>query len=148
MAEVEDAFVRQYSANVYRMSQQQGSRLRSLVTEVPMKGESLTFPRVHPTAAIRSTSVYDDSPIVHTPFSVRTLRAYEYVWGDMVDWKQDLNLLIDPTREVTAMGDNAPGRAIDALNIEDGFPRTAFEGQQADKTVEFPESQQPPNPPS
>lgn len=144
MAEVEDAFVRQYSANVYRMAQQQGSRLRSLVTEVPMKGESLTFPRVHPTAAIRSTSVYDDSPIVHTPFSVRTLRAYEYVWGDMVDWKQDLNLLIDPTSEVTAMGAAALGRVIDDIIIEDGFLGTAFEGEKGDRIVEFPDSQKIP----
>jgi len=144
MAEVEEAYVRQYSANVYRMAQQTGSRLRPYVTEVPMKGESMTFPRVHPTAAIRSTSIYDDSPIVHTPFSVRTLRAYEYVWGDMVDWKQDLNLLIDPTSDVTAMGAYAMGRVIDDIIIEDGFLGDAYEGKKGETTVTFPDSQKIP----
>lgn len=142
MAEVKDVYVRQYSSNVYRLAQQMGSRLRGLVSGTDMKGEMKTFPRVQPTTAVRSTSKYDDSPIVHTPFSARTLRAYEYVWGDMVDWQDDLNMLIDPTSDITAMGASALGRVIDDVIIEDGFIGKAYEGKNGDVPVDFPSSQQ------
>ena len=142
MAELEKSYVNQYSSNVYRMAQQRGSRLRGLVSEEKMRGEVMYFERVKPTAAIRSNSKYDDSPMIHTVFDRRALRAYEYVWGDMVDWQDDLNLLIDPTSNITYVGALALGRVIDDIIIECAFSGSAYEGKNGDTPVAFPSSQQ------
>lgn len=144
MAELDQQYVRQYAANVYHLAQQRGSRLRQYVTETQMKGESKTFPIIHPTKAVRVTSKYDDSPIIHTPTSVRMLRTSEFVWGDMVDWQDDLKMLIDPTSDITGGGAFALGRVIDDIIIDYGFSGAALEGKNGETSVPFPESQQIP----
>ncbi len=142
MAELNQVYVNQYSANCYAMAQQRRSRLASLVTrENEMKGELKMLERVHPTAAVRVNSKYDDSPIIHTPFSRRALRAFEYAWGDMVDWQDDLNILIDPTGKITQAGAAALGRTMDDIIIEQGIFGVAYEGKEGTTPVPFPDSQ-------
>ncbi|MBQ7731597.1 MAG: hypothetical protein IJT68_07160 [Lentisphaeria bacterium] len=141
MAELELNFAKQYGSNVYTMAQQKGSRLRSFVTIEEMRGEKRHFDRVHPTAAVRSDSKYGDTPLIPTQFDRRTIHAREYIWADMVDWQDDLNLFIDPTSNIVRMGGFALGRIIDDIIIENAFDGVSYEGKDGLTTVAFPDAQ-------
>lgn len=141
MAELETVYAKQYGTNVYTLAQQKGSLLRSFVTHEEMKGEKRHFDRVHPTAAVRSDSKYGDTPLIPTDFDRRTIHAQEYIWADMVDWQDDLNLFIDPTSNIVRMGGYALGRILDDIIIESAFDGVAYEGKEGLIQVPFPEAQ-------
>ena len=141
MAELETNYAKQYGTNVYTMAQQRGSILRNFVTIEDMRGEKRHFDRVHPTAAVRSDSKYADTPLIPTQFDRRTVHAREYVWADMIDWQDDLNLFIDPTSPIVKMGAYAMGRIIDDIIIENIFDGVAYEDKDGMTPVAFPDSQ-------
>lgn len=141
MAELEKVYAQQYGANIYQMAQQRVSKLRNLVSLEKMRGEVAYFERVHPTAAVRRTSKYSDSPMIETKFDRRALHAFEYEWGDMLDWTDDLNLFIDPTSSITAAGAAGIGRVIDDVIIAEGFEGKAYEGKNGTTEVAFPTTQ-------
>lgn len=141
MAELETVYAKQYGSNVYTLAQQKGSLLRPFVTVEEMKGEKRHFDRVKPTAAVRVDSKYGDTPLIPTEFDRRTIHGQEYVWADMVDWQDDLNLFIDPTSNIVRMGGYALGRIIDDIIIENGFDGVAYEGKEGLTQVAFPETQ-------
>jgi hypothetical protein len=142
MAELDTVYTKQYGTNVYVMAQQRGSRLRNYVTIIEMTGEKRTIERVHPTAAVRSDGLYMDTPLVHTEFSRRTIHAQEYIWADLIDWKQKLNLFIDPTSPIVQQGGSAMGRTIDDIILDTGLDGYAFEGKDGLTPVAFPSTQQ------
>ena len=141
MAELEVNYAKMYGTNVYQMAQQKGSILRNFVTIEEMRGEKRHFDRVHPTAAVRSDSKYADTPLIPTQFDRRTIHAREYVWADMVDWQDDLNLFIDPTSNIVRMGAYAMGRIIDDIIIENIFDGYAYEDKDGMTPVAFPDAQ-------
>jgi len=141
MAQLETTYAKQYGTNVYTMAQQKGSVLREFVTLEEMRGEKRHFDRVHPTAAVRSDSKYGDTPLIHTQFDRRTIHAQEFIWADMVDWQDNLNLFIDPTSNIVRMGAYALGRIIDDIIIENAFDGVAYEGKDGLQTVAFPDEQ-------
>jgi len=141
MAELEGVYAKQYGANVYSLAQQKGSLLRPYVTVEEMKGEKRHFDRVKPTAAVRIDSKYGDTPLIPTEFDRRTIHGQEYVWADMVDWQDDLNLFIDPTSNIVRMGGYAMGRIIDDVIIANGLDGVAYEGKEGLTQVAFPETQ-------
>ena len=141
MANLDEAVVRTYSETVYQLAQQFGSKLRAYTVPLKMKGESITVSRVGATEAVQVNSKYDKSPVIHTPFDVRYFTATEWVWGDMVDWGDDLNLLIDPNSDIVKAGAYAMGREIDKAIIKKGFFDAAREGKEGDRFVVFPDSQ-------
>ena len=142
MAELELTYARQYGTNVYTLAQQKGSVLSPYVTIEEMKGEKRSFDRVKPTAAVRADSRYADTPLIPTEFDRRTVHGQEYVWADMVDWQDDLNVFIDPTSNIVRMGGYALGRIIDDVIIANGLDGVAYEGKEGLTTVPFPVSQQ------
>lgn len=141
MAELELNFAKMYGTNVYTMAQQRGSILRNYVTIEEMRGEKRHFDRVHPTAAVRSDSKYADTPLIPTNFDRRTVHGREYIWADMVDWQDDLNLFIDPTSNIVKMGAYAMGRIIDDIIIENVFDGVAYEDKDGMTPVAFPDAQ-------
>lgn len=141
MAELQANFAKQYGTNVYTMAQQKGSKLLPYVTIEEMHGEKRHFDRVHPTAAVRIDTRYGDTPLIPTDFDRRTVHGQEYVWADMVDWQDDLNLFIDPTSNIVRMGAMAMGRIIDDIIIANGFDGVAYAGKEGLTEVAFPESQ-------
>ena len=141
MAELEGVYAKQYGTNVYTLAQQKGSLLRPYVTIEEMKGEKRHFDRVKPTAAVRVDSKYGDTPLIPTEFDRRTIHGQEYVWADMVDWQDDLNLFIDPTSNIVRMGGFAMGRIIDDIIINNGLDGIAYEGKEGLTQVAFPEAQ-------
>lgn len=141
MAELSANYAAQYGSNVYTLAQQRGSILRPYVTLEEMHGEKRYFERVKPTTAVKVTNKYMDTPLVHTEFDRRTIHGEEWVWGDLFDWTDDLNLFIDPTSRIVESGAMALGRTIDDIVIKKGFDGVAYEGKEGTEQVAFPESQ-------
>lgn len=144
MANLTTAHVRQYGSNVYELAQQKGSVLRNYVTIEEMIGEKRHFERIKPTTAIRVENKYSDTPLIHTDFDRRTVHGVEYAWADMVDWMDNLNLLIDPTSNIVRVGGYALGRIMDDIIISNAFDGVAYEGKDGLDTVQFPETQKIP----
>ena len=154
MATIADVYVKQYAANVYTLAQQKRSKFRNAVTGVDMKGDVRYLERVAPTSAVLASisedsgvisgnaqrARYADSPIIETVFSRRALFANEYVWGDMVDWRDDLNVLIDPTSDVTKAGAMALARTIDDIIITEMLGN-AHAGVSGGTAVALPDTQ-------
>lgn len=141
MAELDGVYAKHYGTNVYTLAQQKGSLLRPYVTLEDMKGEKRHFDRVKPTAAVRVDSKYGDTPLIPTEFDRRTVHAQEYVWADMVDWQDDLNLFIDPCSNIVRMGGFALGRILDDIIIENGLDGIAYEGKEGLTQIAFPDAQ-------
>lgn len=141
MAELELVYAKQYGSNVYTLAQQKGSILRPYVTQEDMKGEKRHFDRVKPTAAVRVDSKYGDTPLIPTEFDRRTIHAQEFIWADMVDWQDDLNLFIDPCSNIVRMGGYALGRIIDDIIINNALDGIAFEGKEGLTPAAFPKEQ-------
>lgn len=141
MAELDAVYANQYGANVYTMAQQEGSVLRPFVTIEEMKGEKRYFERVKPTAAVRVTSKYMDTPLISTEFDRRAIQGIEYVWADLLDWVDDLKTFIDPTAPIVRAGAMALGRTLDDVIITSAFDGVAYEGKEGMTQVEFPEKQ-------
>jgi hypothetical protein len=141
MAELASVYAAQYGANVYTMAQQQGSILKPFVTIEEMKGETRYFDRVKPTAAQKVSGKYMDTPIIPTQFDRRAVKGTEYVWADLLDWTDDLNVWIDPTSPIVRAGAMALGRTMDEIIIANAFGGAAAEGVNGETQVAFPESQ-------
>ena len=144
MAELAKNYVTTYANNVYTLAQQKGSRLRPFVTVMPLVGEKRTFERVKPTSAVKIESRYSDTQLVHTEFDRRTLWGNAWGWSDMIDWQDNLDLLIDPTSDVVAAGGYALGRVIDDIIINDAFAGDAHEGKNGTDKVSLPATQKIP----
>lgn len=144
MAELEGVYAKQYGANVYTLAQQRGSILRPYVTIEEMKGEKRHFDRVKPTAAVRITSKYGDTPLINTEFDRRTVHGFEYGWADLLDWQDDKNIFIDPCSHIVEAGGMALGRRIDDVIIEHAFDGVAYEGKEGLTQIDFPGEQKVP----
>lgn len=144
MAELDAVFASQYGANVYTMAQQRGSVLRPYVTVEEVKGEKRYFERVKPTAAVKVTSKYMDTPLIETEFDRRALLCAEWSWGELLDWVDDLKTFIDPTASVVEAGAMALGRTMDDVIITCGFDGVSYEGKDGMNQVPFPNKQQVP----
>lgn len=140
MADLTIAMVKQFSANIYQLAQQQGSRLRDKVTVEDLHAEKKFFDRVGSTEAREKTGINEDSPIIPTPFTRRMCTPKDYDWGDMIDSAQKLKTLTDPASDITIAGGYALGRKIDTaiINCATG---TAYGGKEGTDAIVLPARQ-------
>lgn len=134
--QITTAFVEQYRANVYHLTQQKGSRLRRAVRTEMVTGKSAFFEQLGATAARKRTSRHADTPRMDTPHARRRVTLDDYDWADMVDGEDQIRMLIDPTSQYAEAAAMAMGRAIDDAIIAaatgaaytgvDGTTSTAF----------------------
>lgn len=112
--QVNTAFVQQYSTNIQMLLQQQGSRLRSTVTEYAFSGKAASmaeqFGSVSP---VRNQGRHSDTPLISTPHDKRWVYPNDYDWADLIDNQDRLRMLIDPAGPYTTAGVWSMGRAID-----------------------------------
>ena len=144
MASLDEIYAQQYGRNVYAMAQQKGSILRPYVTLENMEGEKRHFDRVHPTKAVKVTSKYMPTPLIPTKFDRRTVHAEEFIWSDMMDWVDNLNVFIDPTSSIVKVGGLAMGHILDDIIVTRAFDGVAYEGKEGTKEVAFPDTQKIP----
>lgn len=134
------AEIKQYSANIYTIAQQKGSRLRAHVKIEDMQGGKKFFERVGTTTARRKTGRFEDSPIIETPFTRRAIIPHDYDWGDMVENFDRVKTMIDPNSPIVQAGGYALGRSMDDEIIA-SFGGNAYSGVDGTTTVALPSGQ-------
>lgn len=112
--QVTEAFVQQFSANFYHLSQQQTSRFESRVrVESGIVGDSKKVNRIGSTSAQKKTTRHSDTPLIETPHSTRWIDLDDYEWADLVDELDKKKMLASPESEYLKAGIAALNRSKD-----------------------------------
>lgn len=135
--QVETALVQTYRSNIEIQFQQKGSRLRRTVREEPMNAEFDFFDRIGPTDAVEVLNRHSDTPLISTPHDRRRITLRDFDWADMIDRKDKLRMLADPTASYTQNAVMGLGRKIDDVIIE-AATGTAYTGKTGSVQVTFP----------
>lgn len=128
--QITTAFVEQYKANVYHLTQQKGSKLRRAVRTESVTGKNAYFEQLGAVSAVKRTSRHADTPRMDTPHSRRRVSLEDYWWADLIDNEDQLRMLIDPTSPYAEAAAMAMGRAIDDAIVAaaDGTAYTGVDG--------------------
>jgi hypothetical protein len=116
-SEITVAFVKQFSSNIFHLSQQKGSRLQPLVRNEMQKGDSAFYDRIGSVTASVSSGRHADTVLSDTPHSRRRVTMDTYRHADMVDNADKIKMLIDPTNAYVESFMWAFGRAKDDVII-------------------------------
>lgn len=138
--QITTAFVKQFGANVFHLSQQKGSRLRNFVRNETQVGESRFFDRIGLVVAQELTTRHSDTPQIDTPHSRRRVTLTDFVHADLVDNVDKLRMLQDPTSDYSKTFMWAMGRAMDDKIIANA-DGNAFGGVDGATTVAHPNEQ-------
>jgi hypothetical protein len=128
--QITTAFVEQYKANVYHLTQQKGSKLRRAVRVESITGKNAYFEQLGATTARQRTSRHSDTPRMDTPHARRRVSLNDYDWADLVDGEDQIRMLIDPTSQYAEAAAMAMGRAMDdsIVAAADGTAYTGVDG--------------------
>jgi hypothetical protein len=137
---IDQAFVKQYSANIFHLSQQKGSHLRAYVRQESQASEVQFFERLGATAAQKKVTRHSDTPLMNSQHSRRAVYLSDYEWADLIDKQDKVRTLIDPENPYVQSAMMALGRSIDDEIIAAALG-TAYEGQDAGTSVILPATQ-------
>jgi hypothetical protein len=139
-SQISEAHVKQFSANVFHLAQQKGSRLAPAVRNESQKGKSSFYDRIGAVTAIKKTSRHSDTPQIDTPHSRRRVTMVDYEWADLIEDQDKIRMLIDPANDYALAAMWALGRAKDDEIIENALG-VAYSGEEGSTSVSFPDSQ-------
>lgn len=128
--QITTAFVEQYKANVYHLTQQKGSKLRRAVRVENVNGSNAYFEQIGATSARIRTTRHADTPRMDIPHSRRRVSLSDYDWADLVDNEDQIRMLISPVSPYADAAAMAMGRAVDDAIIAaaDGIAYTGVAG--------------------
>lgn len=138
--EVEVARSKQYSANVFHLSQQKGSRLQNAVRREMQRGVSAFYDRIGSVDAQTKVGRHSDTQYSDTPHSRRMVTLVDKFYADLVDNEDKVRMLISPESEYAKAAVYALGRAKDDEIIKAALG-PAFGGEQGTEVVNLPDSQ-------
>lgn len=116
-SQIESWRVQQYTANVYQLSQQKGSRLAGLARKEQFKGKAEFFDRLGLATAQKKVSRNSDTPNLDIAHSRRMVTTEMYEWATLVDRKDKLENIHSPENEYAISARNALGRSMDDILI-------------------------------
>lgn len=134
--QVPTSFVQQYHANVTMGLQQKGSRFRGLVRNETQNSEFDYYDSVGTVEAQEVTGRHQDTPLISTPHDRRRNSLRDFDWADLIDKKDKIRMLIDPTSPYTQNAIWALGRKQDDVIIE-AFFGSAYTGKTGATIVAF-----------
>lgn len=134
--QVDTALVQAYRANIDIKFQQMQSRLRPAVRNEAQAAEFEFYDRIGATDAVEVTNRHADTPLVSTPHDRRRVGLRDFDWADLIDNKDKIRMLADPTSAYTTNAVAAMNRAIDDVVINAAFG-TAYIGKTGSSTVSF-----------
>lgn len=116
-SQIEQWRVQQYTANVYHLSQQKGSRIGPVVRSEVFKGKSEFFDRLGLAAAQKKQGRNTPTPNLDIAHSRRMVTTSMYEWATLVDRKDKLQNIHDPENQYSVSARNALGRSMDDVLI-------------------------------
>ncbi len=134
--QVDTALVNTYKSNIEIQFQQKGSRLRQYCRQESQNAEFDFYDRITATDAVEVFGRHQDTPLLSTPHDRRRVALRDFDWADMVDKKDKLRMLADPTSAYTQNAVYALGRSMDDVIIDAAFG-TAYTGKTGSTTVTF-----------
>lgn len=138
--QITTAMVNQFSANVFHLSQQQGSRLRGFVRSEGQKAEAAFYDRIGSVTAQKKTSRHADTTYSDTPHSRRRVTLEDYFYADLVDKEDKLRIIQSPESEYAKAAQWALGRAMDDVIIAAALG-TAYGGKTGGTSIVLPNTQ-------
>ena len=137
LSTVTTAFTEQYSALVYMLSQQKGSKFRNLVrNETVSNARNAYFERIGVATAQEITTRHGDTPLNEIPHSRRRLTPADYNTATLLDHADQLKMLIDPKSPYANAQAMELGRIIDDVIITAALGDVAT-GQSGGTAVTF-----------
>jgi len=132
--------VKQYSANVFHLVQQKGSRLAAFVRKESISSEESFFDRIGTATARKKSSRHSDIVYDDTPHSRRRVISEDHYYADLVDNEDKLRIIINPESEYAIAARNALGRAMDDEIILQALG-TAYTGKDGSGSQSLGDSQ-------
>ena len=134
---VTTAFTEQYSALVYMLSQQKGSKLRNFVrNETVTNARNAYYERLGLADAQEMTTRHGDTPLNEIPHSRRRLTPADYNTATLIDNMDELKMLIDPQSPYANAQAMTLGRKIDDIIIASVYADVAT-GQSGQSSIAF-----------
>ena len=137
---IDQHFVNQYSANIFHLSQQKGSKLAGLVRNESQKAESAFYDRLGQSEALTKTTRHGDTPLIEVEHSRRRVTMVDKEWATLLDDQDKIRMLNDPTSEYAQNAMWSLGRAKDREIIDQALG-TAYSGKAGATSVVMPNSQ-------
>lgn len=134
--QIEKNFVNQFRSNLEIGLQQKGSKLEGAVRVETQQAEFDYYDKINATKARRVTERHGDTPLIQTPHDRRRVGLVDYDWADLIDKKDKIRLLADPTSSYQINARYAMGRARDEELIQ-AFFGTAYTGKDGSTSVSF-----------
>jgi len=138
---IEVSLVNSYHSNVEMAFQQKRSRLQDTVTVGTQNSEFDFWDRIGIVEANEVEGRNSDTVISTTPFDRRRLQTRPYDWADLIDKKDKLRMLADPSSSYVMNAVNALNRKKDRVII-DAATAVAYTGKAGATQVSFPSTQQ------
>lgn len=135
--DVDKALVQTYHSNIQIKFQQRISRLRPYCRQETQNAEFDFYDRIGPTDAVEVTSRHGDTPLIGTPHDRRRVALRDFDWADLIDKKDKLRMLADPTSAYVTNAVSALGRKMDDVIIA-AATATAYTGKTGSTTVVYP----------
>lgn len=120
-AQIESWRVQAYAANVYHLSQQEGSMIAPACRHETFVGKAEFFDRLGPAVAQDKTSRNSDTPNFNLDHSKRMVTTVTREWGTLVDRKDKLQNIHSPESEYVKAAAMGIGRRRDQVLIEAAF---------------------------
>lgn len=129
--------IQQYSANVYHLVQQRGSKLKGLVRHETMKSKRQFFDSYGTVEAVEKTGRHSQTPQMDTPHGRRALTMKHYNWADLIDDQDKIQMLHDPKSYYAQAAAWAFGRKMDQVIIA-AISGISYSGEEGTTPVAFP----------
>lgn len=124
-SQIETWRVQQYAANVYHLSQQEGSVIEPLCRHESFTGKADFFDRLGQAAAQDKVGRNTDTPNLNIDHSRRMVVTVTREWGTLVDRKDKLQNIHSPENEYAKAAAMGLGRRKDQVLIEAAFNAAA-----------------------
>lgn len=135
--QIDTALVQAYRANIEIKFQQMQSRLQPAVRNESQHAEFEFYDRIGATDAVEVVTRHGDTPLISTPHDRRRVALRDFDWADLIDNKDKLRMLADPTSSYVTNAVAAFNRAKDDVIIACAFG-TSYTGKTGATSTTFP----------
>lgn len=131
---IDTAHVDAYRADLKIKFQQMSSRLRPFCQVETLSAEDTFMDRIGSVDPVEITTRHADTPYLETPFDRRKINFRTFVWADLIDKVDKIQMLADPTSPMSTNAIAGLQRRMDDVVIEAALG-TAYTGKDGTTAV-------------